>query len=206
MTGDDALKRLERQIERGSFFLHTAVSSNAGELQELAAFVHGAIDVLVAKGVASEEEIAAAVQRVRDEMQARGETSAPGIALRVDGAPNDFVPVDCAERLPICKAVCCSLNFALTAQEVESGAIKWDLGMPYFIRHESTGFCTHLAAGGQCSIYEKRPGVCRRYSCAGDTRIWKDFDQMILNEEWLAEHTGGSEPRLVAAQMIPAPE
>ena len=30
--------------------------------------------------------------------------------------------------------------------------------------------------------------MCRRYSCAGDTRIWKDFEAMELNEEWIREH------------------
>jgi hypothetical protein len=34
-------------------------------------------------------------------------------------------------------------------------------------------------------VYHKRPGVCRSYSCAHDERIWKDFDNMVLNHEYL---------------------
>jgi hypothetical protein len=34
-------------------------------------------------------------------------------------------------------------------------------------------------------VYEDRPQVCRAYTCAGDERIWKDFDNMVLNEEFL---------------------
>ena len=62
-------------------------------------------------------------------------------------------------------------------------------GLEYvdFIRHEVDGYCTHHhRAGGGCGIYANRPGVCRRYSCANDSRIWKDFDQMELNTEWIA--------------------
>ena len=33
---------------------------------------------------------------------------------------------------------------------------------------------------------ERRPYVCRSYSCAEDKRIWLDFEKMIPNEETLA--------------------
>jgi Fe-S-cluster containining protein len=76
--------------------------------------------------------------------------------------------------------------------------------MPYHIRHEATGFCTHLRDSPRgCGVYEHRPAICRRYSCAGDERIWKDFDGMVLNEEWINANLGGTTPRLAAAQMVP---
>jgi hypothetical protein len=46
--------------------------------------------------------------------------------------------VNCEERLHICKAACCQLDFALSVEEVESGKVKWDLGRPYFIRQDAT--------------------------------------------------------------------
>ncbi|HUP60702.1 MAG TPA: hypothetical protein VNA69_09825 [Thermoanaerobaculia bacterium] len=99
---------------------------------------------------------------------------------------------------------CCRLTFALTRDEVEGGHVKWDLGMPYHIRQNASSSCTHQTAAGGCGVYANRPVICRRYSCAGDTRIWKDFDAMVLNDEWIAEHlSGGTVPRLVAATMIP---
>jgi len=204
---DDALRRLERQIERGSFFLHTEVSRNAEDIHETQSLLFGAIDVLVASGLLKEEEILEAARKVRTQMDAQGRTTAPNIALRVDaplaaGQP-EFVAVNCAERLPVCKAICCRLHFALTAEEVEKGAVKWDMGRPYSIRQESDGSCTHMI-GGNCSVYADRPGICRRYSCATDTRIWSDFENMVLNEEWIAEHLKGDRPRLVATQMVPA--
>jgi hypothetical protein len=38
--------------------------------------------------------------------------------------------------------------------------------------------------------------VCRGYSCAKDERIWKDFDNMILNEEWIEANLNAGEPKM----------
>ena len=203
---EESLARLERQVDRGSLFTHTALSQSADRIHEAESFLYGLLDVLIEKKMVTQDEVIQATRKVRHEMAEKGQTLGPGIALRIDGdddKKDDFVPVNCAERLPICKAVCCSLSFALTAEEVESGEIKWDLGEPYYIRQESTGCCTHLDPNKGCSIYENRPGVCRQYSCANDERIWNDFDKMILNEAWINEHRGASRPRLVTAQMLP---
>jgi Fe-S-cluster containining protein len=111
------------------------------------------------------------------------DADADGMATRSAGTT---VEVDCAARLPICQAACCSLPFPLSADEVEAGHIKWDLGHPYVIRQDESGYCVHNDRGtGGCEVYDHRPGVCRGYSCAGDDRIWLDFDNMVLNEEYL---------------------
>jgi Fe-S-cluster containining protein len=125
----------------------------------------------------------------------------PSIALRVEG--EQLAPparVNCAERMHICHAVCCKLNFALTPQEVDAGKVKWDLGFPYIVRHDADGMCTHNdRATGGCGVYADRPGVCRRYSCANDRRIWKDFERMELNSEWLDKHL--SEPTRIRLRV-----
>ncbi len=102
---------------------------------------------------------------------------------------------------------CCRLDFVLTVTEVESGDIKWDLGRPYFIRHLSDGRCAHHdAESGGCSIYASRSGVYRGYSCASDTRIWKNFEQMEANAEWIeANRTAQSQPHVTAALMHDTP-
>lgn len=204
---DGALAQLERQVERASLFTHTVVSRTDERVHAMEAVLYGVVDVLIETGLVAQADVLRSAARVRQEMDDKGETVGPGIALRIDGEGDDapaFVPVNCAERLHICKAACCRLHFALSAGEVESGAIRWDLGAPYHIRQTATGCCHHLdPAGGGCSIYENRPGVCRRYSCAKDDRIWTDFDNMILNEAWISEHLVASRPRLVDAQMVP---
>jgi Fe-S-cluster containining protein len=160
-------------------------------------------DLLLAKGVLTEQELAEAMDGVRQELSARGEASGPGLVIGLEPNKNEAPPaVDCAARMHICKAVCCQLNFALSVAEIEGGHIRWDLGRPYFIRHEQDGRCTHLTGCGDCAIYDNRPGVCRRYSCEHDDRIWKDFAAMELNSEWIEENLGGDErPRALFAEM-----
>jgi Fe-S-cluster containining protein len=217
-AGGDPLERLERQVVRGGLFTHTALSAGTQRTDQLEAVVYGLVDLLVARGVATADEVTTAARAVRDGLAERGDTAGPGIALRVD-APRagDAAPaaaVNCEERLHLCQAACCRLGFALSADEVEAGVVRWDLGRPYFIRHEADGACTHLDPKRRCcGVYGQRPAVCRGYSCAGDTRIWKDFDAMELNHAWIAEHLGaGTRPRLAHALMhrvdepAPAPD
>jgi Fe-S-cluster containining protein len=110
--------------------------------------------------------------------------------------------VNCAERLPLCKAICCRLSFPLTADEVQDGRLRWDLGRPYFIRHDARGACVHQdSTTGACGVYDHRPGLCRRYTCATDQRIWKDFDKHVLNHEWLDANLGPERPQLIQIRM-----
>lgn len=194
------LEHLERQVERGSFFTHTALGQQAERLNELACFLYGLIDVLVKKGITVPEELSRAAADVQKEMMEKGEQAHAGVGLRIDNEKEkqEAVPVNCAERMPICKAVCCKLQFALSVPEVESGHIRWDLGKPYFIRHEASGYCSHLHAQKKCcTIYDNRPLVCKKYSCVNDTRIWKDFDKMQLNEVFINEVLIEDKPALM---------
>lgn len=199
--------RLERQMERGSLFMHTALSNNSDRINEVESVLYGLVDSMVKGCKITAEEVFQASDQVRQEMEAKGENIGPGVALRVDGETEteSFVPVNCAERIHICKAVCCHLNFALSAPEIEAGKVKWDLGRPYFIRQEANGCCTHKDPNKHsCRVYSDRPAVCQKYSCAGDKRIWKDFEGMELNEEWISENFGTSRPHLARALMVRA--
>lgn len=205
--------QLEQQIERGELFTHTVLSQHAAHMNEIESFLFGLIDTLSENGVISSEDLAKSVKAVRQEMEEKGEVATPAIALRVDSVKSDgeenknveeFTPVNCEERLHICQAACCKLTFALSATEIESGTIKWDLGRPYFIRQQTNGYCAHNhSAKRGCNIYSDRPSVCKKYSCANDERIWKDFENMVLNEQWIEEHLSGSKPHLMGVQMTP---
>ena len=88
--------------------------------------------------------------------------------------------IDCAARLHLCKARCCTFQVELTAQDVEEGKVRWDLNEPYMKRREADGQCTHYdRKNGGCTIYEYRPATCRTYSCREDHRVWLDFEKMI---------------------------
>jgi hypothetical protein len=189
----DGLAELARQVERGHLFEHSALGHGFSRIGETETLLHALVDLLLEKGVVAEPELQAAATAIRAQLTERGELSGPGTIVRVDRAEGSTAPtvtVDCAARMHVCHSICCRLDFALTVAEVESGRVKWDLGRPYFIRHEEDGSCTHRAGDGRCGVYADRPGICRGYSCAGDGRIWKDFEKMELNTAWLDEHLG----------------
>jgi Fe-S-cluster containining protein len=205
MPQDEPLSELERQMERGSQFTQAALREVIERLSTVEANVNKLVGFLSGSEAESEQEEEAegetpegveeaeAGEEVPDKGDVLpGEMRAtwPSIALATDPEEAEArVEVNCEERMHVCHAVCCKLRFALTAEEVEAGKVKWDLGFPYFIRHGSNSYCSHNdTATGRCNVYADRPGVCRRYSCANDTRIWKDFDDMVLNEEWIRDN------------------
>jgi Fe-S-cluster containining protein len=112
------------------------------------------------------------------------------LVLRLDAvADRPPAQVDCAARMSICQGVCCKLEFALTREEVLAGQVQWDLARPFFVGRAPDGYCVHNdRSSGGCTVYAGRPAICRRWSCANDPRIWKDFEQMELNVEWLSAH------------------
>lgn len=206
LPSDPVVEELHRQIERGNLFTHTALGESFARMSEGQAFLYGLADILLAKGYVTENELMDTVDSVRAELIQRGELSGPGVMVRndtEDASDQQVVEVDCGARMHICHAVCCRLDFALTVSEVESGKIKWDLGRPYFIRHSAHGNCIHNdLRGGGCNVYSDRPGVCQRYSCAKDSRIWKNFEQMELNTEWIEQHlTYDENPRAIGILM-----
>lgn len=185
---------VENQMIRGQLSTHSTLSKICGRINDLEAFVFGINDALIEKGILSSKFLFSKIESVKKNMMDREETVDAGIAMRVDKEDAVFQPVNCMERLHICKGICCKLNFPLSQTEVEGGIVKWDLGKPYYIRHRADGYCCHLGAEGNCSIYANRPTVCKTYSCYGDERIWKDFDQMVLNEEWINDNLEGGLP------------
>jgi hypothetical protein len=197
--------RVERQVERASFFTHTALSAAAQRQHVTESLLMGLVDVLLARSVVTEEEVEEAARLAQRRLEDEGEAMSPRLAVRVDPDPPPAPKkVDCEDRWPVCHGVCCRLSFALTLPEVESGQVRWDLGQPYHIRQEEDGACTHQdRSTGACSIYEHRPGICRTYSCAADERIWLDFDAKILNQPWIDEHLSSrSVPVAIAPRRL----
>ncbi len=185
---------LERQLERGAIFTHSVLTDQVERTNESDALLNGLIDVLIKRGVVGADELSRAIEAVRRETAEIGARASLGVALRVEGPAVAPTAVDCEARLPICHAACCRMRFALSAEDIEAGALKWDLARPYYNRRGPDGYCHRCdATTHACGIYDQRPSVCRDYSCAGDTRIWTDFAAMELNHEWIEAHLGGDE-------------
>lgn len=208
-NGNGDVRELERQLERGSLFAHSALGRGAIRLREVEAFVYGLADALLGNQLVTTAELAGAVADVRRELDEAADVPEPGVALRVDepdAAAEPPAEVDCGARMHVCHAVCCKLDFALSADEVERGVIRWDLGRPYMVRHAESGYCVHNDDSSRhCTIYENRPRPCRVYSCVHDSRIWNDFDAMELNTDWLEENVvGQTHPQLLQAMLASA--
>ena len=61
-------EELERQVERGSLFTHTALSGLAQRTFETESIVLGLVDVLLGKGIIDEDGLTAAATDARDAM------------------------------------------------------------------------------------------------------------------------------------------
>jgi Fe-S-cluster containining protein len=197
---------LAENIERGFLGTHTQLSHSYGELFQLTARLTGLAELLVEKGVLQAAEIQGAVEKASTELQNTDFGKGLKFAL-LSGRPDKYqvqpTQVNCAERLPYCQSACCSLDVVLSPQDVEEGAVRWDLAHPYHLRRSGDGYCCHLQRdSGGCEVYERRPYVCRSYSCVDDKRIWLDFEKMIPNEETLtALRARRDQPRLIARNV-----
>jgi Fe-S-cluster containining protein len=167
------------ELQRALARITDARARGDREVAHLRGMVEQLLHILAAKGVLGEghERL---IQRAA-EGAARAAKPIVRLRLNVDKYQVPTADIDCAARLPLCRARCCTLSFELSRQDLDEGKVRWELEDPYLIRHESDGYCTHFdrAAGGGCTIYEHRPAACRGYDCRGDSRIWIDFDARI---------------------------
>ena len=67
MADTDDLIELQRQIERGNLFAHTALSEQAVRANETDAMINGLVDYLVERGLVETEGLLSAVQAARTE-------------------------------------------------------------------------------------------------------------------------------------------
>lgn len=152
--------------------------------------VRALVELLVRKGVVTVEELKEVGAGTAEEIGEQFVEAGLGVLLTDDqgdkyGVPHEELPeIDCAERIPLCRAACCTLRFALTEQDVLEVVVQWDLTHPYANRQNDDGWCVHCDDGSRaCGVYEQRPRVCRVYDCREDRRIWLDFEQRRINPD-----------------------
>lgn len=152
---------------------------------QVAAQTYALAEVLVAHGVIASEELDQCRQTLEDHLR---ETSDVDNVVQLAREPDKYsieaggAHVDCENRLPICHAACCRLRFALSQQDIDERVMQWEVGRPYLNRQRPDGYCVHCnESTNGCEVYDHRPGVCRRYDCRDDPRIWEDFERRIPN-------------------------
>ncbi len=183
-------------LRRGLRRCHVQDAVLSRQTHDLSVDVIALTQLLIAKGVLQQDELdalkPAAQQQVVDE---RAKTfTGPVLYPTPEGAPGALPPVlvDCAQRYTACRAACCTIyDVYLTEAEVRGGQYRWDLERPYRLERRADGSCTYLdSTTRRCTIWERRPTVCRGYSCARDANIWVDFDRRIGTGAGRARPTG----------------
>lgn len=116
-----------------------------------------------------------AVQRVRAD-----ERPKVRLAIYVDKYELESPDIDCAARLHLCGARCCSYDVLLSEQDVAERGVPWVVDKPYELpRDPVTRRCACMDDAGACTIYDRRPGTCRTYDCREDRRVWIDYAARI---------------------------
>jgi Fe-S-cluster containining protein len=183
-----SVDELRQEVATGLLYCHHRANANTTKTLDAAAFTYAVIDLLIEKGVLTEDELNERKRQVAKELVAQFNTAGMAVELqdsaidkyRFEGSP----PIDCENRVHLCKAACCRLRFPLSRQDLEEGVVKWELPRPYLIARRADGYCRHLEQGGcGCTIYEQRPLPCRAYDCRNDARIWADFEKRIVSDK-----------------------
>ena len=179
---------LRQEFAGGLLYCHHRANTNTSKTLEVTAFAYALIELLIEKGLLTEEEIDERKRQVGQRLVTKFNQAGMGVEIQesaidkyeFEGGPG----IDCENRVHLCKAACCRLRFPLSAQDLEEGVVKWDLPHPYLIARGTDGYCSHLERGGSCcSIYQHRPLPCRAYDCRNDQRIWADFDNKVVSPE-----------------------
>jgi Fe-S-cluster containining protein len=184
----NADRALTRQIELGFMFSHSVMSETSRQVIAASTAAFALSELLIEQGLIDRDLFQARLETVRSTLLQQIEQS--GLGLFVNEQHQDkyqlteLPQINCAERLHLCHAACCTLRFPLARQDVEEGAVRWDFGRPYWNLVSASGYCTHCDTNGhRCTIYDQRPATCRVYDCREDKRIWQDFEQMIISPE-----------------------
>lgn len=182
---DESVPRAE--VGAGLAFLHGAVGTALLQGVEAQAHLYALTELLIARGIIPLKEFerrkAAALKSNTDEAmeQWQGAQVFPDESDKYDVEPVD---IDCLQRMGLCHAACCRLEFNLSRQDVAEGVVRWDFAQPYKIKHRDDGWCSHCdPATKTCGVRDHRPIVCRQYDCRQDARIWVDFERRIPNPE-----------------------
>ncbi len=193
---------MEQRLARGLQFADMLGFHNQRDIQESRVLLHALTELLVSKGILQLQEIEDRKPEIERHLGEQGRRPDVHLATAEDKyKPQAGTPVDCENRIHLCRASCCKLWFALSVQDLEERIVRWNYAEPYTIAQGSDGYCVHQERTGEhrCGVYENRPLACRTYSCKDDKRIWNDFEGYVINpdilrDEWPAPAPDGPTP------------
>lgn len=132
------------------------------------------LDALILRG-----QLPASFKRLAAKIQADRGTKIR-LSLVTDKYEVASPDIDCASRIPLCGARCCSFEVALSPQDIAEKVVPFVVDRPYLLpRDPMTKKCACMDAQGACTIYAHRPATCRTYDCREDARVWIDYEARI---------------------------
>jgi hypothetical protein len=174
--------RPPEDVESGLRVAQADAMETRRRVSHLSASFHAVLDALRDRGLVPADDYRTRTALAVDREAARMRRGAL-VVLRAEPedkyALTDLPEIDCEPRLPLCRARCCTLPFALTAQDLDERIARWDYARPYDIARREDGYCVHNDWTRACAIYPYRPASCRTYDCRQDRRIWLDFEKRI---------------------------
>ncbi len=176
------MDQLRADLDASLRFLHTLGMQTKLDVTEVTTRLFALVEELVARGQLDLRSLDERRERIRERERERELTRARvQVADVADKYQITEVPsIPCAELIPICKARCCRLTFALSFQDLDERVLCWNYGRPYEIARREDGYCVHNDQSSRgCGAYANRPAVCRTYDCRADKRIWLDFEKRI---------------------------
>lgn len=182
-----------REILDGFLYSYRQIDTSAVKLYEASVHLYALAELLVAKGIISTDELEEQKKEVKERLNQSFKDAEIGVRVRrqeVDKyALTSEAKIDCENRIHLCHGACCSFAYPLTMQDIKEG-VRWSLGRPFLNARGSDGYCVHWQHDcSRCSIYENRPAVCREYDCRHDSRVWLDFEKMVINPNLFTETT-----------------
>jgi Fe-S-cluster containining protein len=189
------LEELRQEVANGLLYTHSRANANTSRALENASFLYALIELLKEKGIISIEELEERKATVGKRVESRFIGKGMGVMLQEPEQDKysfqSEARIDCENRVHLCKAACCRLSFPLSRQDITEGIVKWELGSPYLIAQDERGYCKHMEQSTcRCTIREHRPIPCRAYDCRQDSRIWSDFNNMVVNPQLEAVFRG----------------
>ena len=178
------------EVGQGLAFLHGALGTGLLQTAEVQGHLYALTELLISKGVIGLKELERRKQAATQEALKEATDAWPGAQVHGDATDKyvvEPVQIDCLQRLHLCHAACCRMEFQLSRQDLQENVVQWDFARPYRIRQRGDGWCAHCdPATKSCGVRDHRPLVCRQYDCREDRRVWVDFEKRIPAPE-LAE-------------------
>ena len=192
-TGFDAVvEPLEQRLARGLQFADMLGFTNQQEIRENRVLLQALAELLVGKGILRLHELEERKKQVADYFEQQDQRPKVHLVVTEDKyTPETTSPVDCENRIHLCKACCCKLWFALSVQDLEERIVRWNYAQPYAIAQGEDGYCVHQeerTGAYRCGVYGNRPLICRTYTCKDDKRIWLDFEGRVINPDILNQN------------------